>query len=316
MNHSLANFIKRFFGHYLPVQRGLSVNTMQAYRDAIKLMLCYVADTFGRPVDRLTVEDITEKMVMGFLDHVEGRRGCSAGTRNARLAAIRSLFAFIAREEPVLLPQCQRIRAIPLKRTQHEAVGYLEEKEMQAILNAVDIDCRTGIRDRALLLLLYNTGARVSEVVMLKIQDLRLAGAGQVHLLGKGKKHRACPLWPETVDALQDYLQHRTPKESGTEQLFLNANGAPVTRFGIRHITGKYAAIAQRQCPSIKANTVSPHTIRHTTAMHLLRAGNDVNMVGYWLGHADINTTHVYLEIGFLSRICGSRQGQSSIFRD
>ena len=168
---------------------------------------------------------------------------------------------------------------------------------MQAILNAVDIDCRTGIRDRALLLLLYNTGARVSEVVMLKIQDLRLAGAGQVHLLGKGKKHRACPLWPETVDALQDYLQHRTPKESGTEQLFLNANGAPVTRFGIRHITGKYAAIAQRQCPSIKANTVSPHTIRHTTAMHLLRAGNDVNMVGYWLGHADINTTHVYLEI-------------------
>ena len=297
MNHSLANVMKRFFGHYLPVQKGLALNTMQAYRDAIKLLLCYTADTLGRPVDRLAVEDVTEKMVVGFLDHLEGQRGCSAGTRNARLAAIRSMFAFIAREEPILLSQCQRIRAIPLKRAEHKAVGYLEEKEMQAVLDAVDIDSRTGIRDRALLLLLYNTGARVSEVVTLTIQDLRLTGAGQVHLLGKGKKHRACPLWPETVSALQDYLKQRTPKERGTEQLFLNANGAPVTRFGIRHITGKYAAGAQEQCPSIKAKSVTPHTIRHTTAMHLLRAGNDINMVSYWLGHADINTTHVYLEI-------------------
>ena len=297
MNHSLANFMKRFFSHYLPVQKGLSVNTIQAYRDAIKLLLCYAADTLGRPVDRLVVEDITEKVIIAFLDYVEQERGCSSRTRNARLAAIRSLFAFIAREEPVLLLQCRRIRAIPLKRTRHETVDYLEEKEMQAILDAVDINSRTGIRDRALLLLLYNTGARVSEIVALKIPNLHLTGAGQVHLLGKGKKHRACPLWPETVTALQDYLKQRTPKESGIEQLFLNANGAPITRFGIRHITGKYAANAQQQCPSLKTKTVNPHTIRHTTAMHLLRAGNDVNMVSYWLGHADINTTHIYLEI-------------------
>jgi site-specific recombinase XerD len=289
--------MKRFFSHYLPVQKGLAVNTMLAYRDAVKLMLCYAADTLGRPLDRLVVEDISEKVVVAFLDHLEGQRGCSAGTRNARLAAIRALFTFIAREEPVLLQQCQRIRAIPLKRTEHKTVGYLEEKEMQAVLNAVDIDSRTGIRDRALLLLLYNTGARVSEIVALTIQDLRLSGAGQVHLLGKGKKHRACPLWPETVSALQDYLKERTPKEATSEMLFLNANGATVTRFGIRHIVGKYAAASQLQCPAIKTKTVTPHTIRHTTAMHLLRAGNDINMVGYWLGHADINTTHVYLEI-------------------
>jgi integrase/recombinase XerD len=297
MSHSLANFMKRFFGHYLPVQKALAVNTMQAYRDAVKLLLCYAADTIGRPVDRLTVEDITEKVVIDFLDYVERQRGCSASTRNARLAAIHSLFAFIAREEPALLPQCRRIRAIPLKRTRHETVDYLEEKEMQAILDGVDINARTGIRDRALLLLLYNTGARVSEIVALKVSDLRLTGAGQVHLLGKGKKHRACPLWPETVTALQDYLKQRTPQEPGIEQLFLNANNAPITRFGIRHVTGKYGAVAQRQCPSIKTKTITPHTIRHTTAMHLLRAGNDVNMVSYWLGHADINTTHIYLEI-------------------
>lgn len=297
MNHLLANYMKRFFSHYMPVQKGLSVNTMHAYRDAIKLLLCYAADTLGRMVDKLVVQDITEKVVIAFLDHVEQERKCSPNTRNARLAAIRSLFAFIAREEPVLMQQCQRIRAIPLKRTQHQTVGYLEEKEMQAIFDAVDSNSRTGIRDRALLLLLYNTGARVSEIVELKLHDLRLDGAGQVHLLGKGKKHRSCPLWPETITALQAYLEQRSPKEPGIEYLFLNVNGAPITRFGIRYITKKYGTAAQAQCPSIKTKTINPHTIRHTTAMHLLRSGNDVNMVSYWLGHADINTTHIYLEI-------------------
>jgi len=297
MNHLLANYMKRFFSHYLPVQKGLSVNTIHAYRDAIKLLLCYAADTLGRPVDRLAVQDITEKVVIAYLDYVEQQRNCSPRTRNARLAAIRSLFAFIAREEPALLQQCQRIRAIPLKRTQHQTVDYLEENEMQAILDAVDGNSRTGIRDRALLLLLYNTGARVSEIVELKLHDLRLDGSGQVHLLGKGKKHRTCPLWTETVTALQSYLDQRSPKKPGIEHLFLNANDVPITRFGIRYITNKYGASAQNQCPSIKAKTINPHTIRHTTAMHLLRSGNDVNMVSYWLGHADINTTHVYLEI-------------------
>lgn len=251
MNHLLANYMKRFFSHYLPVQKGLSVNTIHAYRDAIKLLLCYAADTLGLPVDRLVVQDITEKVVIAYLDYVEQDRKCSPNTRNARLAAIRSLFAFIAREEPALLQQCQRIRAIPLKRTQHQTVDYLEEKEMQAILDAVDSNSRTGIRDRALLFLLYNTGARVSEIVELKLHDLRLDGAGQVHFLGKGKKHRSCPLWPETVTALQAYLEQRSPKEPGIEYLFLNANGAPITRFGIRYITNKYGAAAQDQISAL-----------------------------------------------------------------
>ena len=297
MNHLLSNYMKRFFSNYLPVQKGLSINTIHAYRDAIKLLICYAADTLRRPVDKITVEDVTEKVIIAFLNHVEQERKCSPGTRNARLAAIRSLFNFIAREEPVLMQQCQKIRTIPLKRTQHKPVDYLEEKEMQAILDAVDINSRTGIRDRALLLLLYNTGARVSEIVGLKRHDLRMDGVGQVHLLGKGKKHRSCPLWPETVTALQAYLDQRSPEEPGIEGLFLNANGAHISRFGIRYITKKYGAIAKDQCHSIKTKTVNPHTIRHTTAMHLLRSGNDINMVSYWLGHADINTTHIYVEI-------------------
>jgi site-specific recombinase XerD len=195
------------------------------------------------------------------------------------------------------LVQCQTIRAIPLKRTEHRTLDYLEENEMQAMLDSVQINSRTAIRDQALFLLLYSTGARVSEIVELKLCDLRWDGIPQVDLLGKGRKHRACPLWPETVAALRAYLKQRTAKQPATEHLFLNANGVRITRFGIRYITAKYTAAVQHRCPSLKTKNIRPHTIRHTTAMHLLRSENDINMVSYWLGHVDINTTHIYLEI-------------------
>lgn len=297
MTHIIAKFIKRFFSHYLPVQKGLAANTILAYRDAIKLLLCYASDTLKKNLEDLCVEDLDESRVLDFLDHLENTRGCSARTRNARLAAIRAFFGFVAREEPSLLLHSQTIRTIPIKRTKHKTVDYLEENEMQALLNAVELRSRTGVRDEALLLLLYNTGARVSEIVGLKVADLRLNGTAQIKLLGKGKKYRSCPLWPETVQTIEAYLKQRTPKNPAVQQLFLNANGSPITRFGVRHIIGKYATAAKSQCPSIAAKTVTPHTIRHTTAMHLLRSGNDVNMVSYWLGHADINTTHIYVEI-------------------
>ncbi len=297
MTHSIAKFIQCFFSHYLPVQKGLAVNTILAYRDAIKLLLCYASDTLHKSVEDLCVEDIDESLVLDFLDQLENTRHCTARTRNARLAAIRAFFGFIAREEPSLLLHSQMIRTIPLKRTQHKTVGYLEENEMQALLNAVDLNSRTGVRDEALMLLLYNTGARASEIVGLKVADLRLDGSAQVKLLGKGNKYRSCPLWDETVEALEAYLKQRTRKDPAAKQFFLNANATPITRFGVRHIMVKYATKAKGQCPSIAAKTVTPHTIRHTTAMHLLRSGNDVNMVSYWLGHADINTTHIYVEI-------------------
>ncbi len=297
MTHIIAKFIKRFFSYYLPVQKGLAANTILAYRDAIKLLLCYAADTLHKNVEQLCVEDIDESLVLQFLDYLENIRTCSARTRNARLAAIRALFSFIAREEPSLLLHCQRIRTIPIKRTQHKTVGYLEENEMQALLDTVELNSRTGVRDNALLLLLYNTGARVSEIVGLKEADLRLDGVAQIKLLGKGNKYRSCPIWDETVEALDDYLKQRTAKNPAEKKLFLNANGSPITRFGVRYIILKYAEKAKTKCPSIASKTVSPHTIRHTTAMHLLRAGNDVNIVSYWLGHADINTTHIYAEI-------------------
>jgi site-specific recombinase XerD len=297
MTDLLAPFLQRFFSHYLPLQKGLSPNTMAAYRDAIKLLLCYAADTCHKSVDELRVADIDETLVLAFLDHLETARGCTPQTRNARLAAVRALFAFIAREEPAWVLACQKIRTIPRKRTEQPQMAYLEEDEMQTLLDTVDLASRTGVRDQALLLLAYNTGARVSEIVALNVTDLRLEGAAQVTFLGKGKKYRTCPLWPQTVQALQAYLQRRAAKDPTADALFLNANGVPITRFGVRHIIGKYAAAAQIPCPSLARKTVTPHTIRHTAAMHLLRAGNELNMVSYWLGHADVNTTHAYVEI-------------------
>jgi len=165
------------------------------------------------------------------------------------------------------------------------------------IFDFVDIKTRTGIRDKALLFTLYNTGARVEEIVDLSISDLRLIPPGQVKLLGKGRKQRACPLWPETMDALKDYLQNRSPKNRNTESVFLNANGTPITRFGIAYIITKHAEKATVRCPTLNQKTVGPHTFRNSTAMHLIQAGNDINMVRLWIGHADINTTHMYVEI-------------------
>ena len=250
MSHPLAPYLKRFFSHYLPLQKGLSPQSLAAYRDAVKLLLCYSADQLKVSVDALEVESLSPERVSDFLDHLEQERGCCTATRNARLAAIRTLFAFIAREEPELIGQCQAIRALPLKRTTHTPVTYLEESEMQTVLGTVDLSTRTGVRDQALLLLLYNTGARVSEIVGLTVEDLHLNGAtAQVQLLGKGGKTRSCPLWPETVEALEAYLQQRQPKDPHTTQLFLNANGSPITRFGIRYITRHQSAQPPRDTP-------------------------------------------------------------------
>lgn len=297
MNHSLTMFMQRFFSHYLPMEKGLAANTIKAYRDAIKLLLCYAAAALDKPVDKLDVEDISEPTVLGFLDHLEKERACSAGTRNARLAALHSLFAFIARKEPGLLLECRRVRDIPQKRVEYRMVGYLEEPEMQAILDAVDGKAQMSARDNALLMLLYNTGARVSEIVTLTLGDLQLDGVASVRLMGKGHKPRICPLWPETVALLQRYIAERTPKTPEIGSLFLNTGGSPISRFGIGHIIAGYVETAQAKCSSLRRKNVTPHMIRHTTAMHLLRAGNDLHMVSYWLGHADLNTTHVYVEI-------------------
>ncbi|MDA2931495.1 site-specific integrase [Acidobacteria bacterium AH-259-O06] len=295
--HPIARFVQGFFHDYLAAQRGLSPNTILSYRDSLKLFLRFVSQRVGKPVDKLSVEDFDQKLTVAFLDDLEASRGNSTQTRNNRLAALRAFFRYVAGQEPMVLARCQQICKIPTKRTQHKTIEWLEDNEMSAVLESVDHNSRNGLRDYALLMLLYNTGARAQEMVDLKIGDVRLQTPLQVKLTGKGNKERLCPLWPETVEALENYLNHREVDAGEVSSLFLNANGKPITRFGIRYIVRRYGAKAAQICPSLKNKKVNPHCIRHTTALHLIQSGNDIAVIKDWLGHADVNTTHGYVEI-------------------
>ena len=293
----IARFVQRFFTQYLSAQRGLSPNTILSYRDSLKLLLQFAARQTAKPPDKLTLEDFDADLILAFLDHLEQTRGNCSQTRNNRLAALRSFFRYVAGQEPTVMERCKRICDIPLKRTAHPTIEYLEDEEVRALLESVDPNAPNGLRDYALLLFLYNTGARVQEAVDLERDDLRRQPPFQVKLTGKGRKQRLCPLWPETVSALETYLRHRDAQASSVPAVFVNARGEPITRFGIRYLVGQYASKAEKTCPSLKSKNVTPHSLRHTTAMHLLQAGNDITVVKDWLGHADVNTTHGYVEI-------------------
>jgi site-specific recombinase XerD len=295
--HLVSEYLMPYFYNYLSKTKGLSVHTILSYRDTLKLLLRFLSDNLKQSLDHLTIEELDEKMILNFLDYMEKNKGSSTATRNSRLAGLRSFFGFVGREAPEILNQSRKIRLIPTKRTEHKIIEYLDCGEMEVMFDAVDSSSRTGLRDRALLLTLYNTGARVKEVVDLTLEDLKLDPPCQVKMLGKGRKRRACPLWPETVEALKLYIENRHPRDTSNRQLFLNANAESITRFGVRHIIKTYAEKAALQCPTLKDKSISPHTFRHSTAMHLLQAGNDINMVRLWLGHANINTTHVYVEM-------------------
>ncbi len=295
--HPIARFVHDFFHHYLGAQRGLSTHTIASYRDSLKLLFQFAAQWCKKPVDKLVVEHFDASLVLAFLDHLEAIRGNCARTRNNRLAALRAFFRHIALEEPLLIAQCQRICAIPFKKTPHKCIDYLEDQEVQALLDSVDPCTRNAKRDYALLLFLYNTGARVQEVADLQISDVHRQAPLQVRFIGKGNKERICPLWPETVQAIDTYLHNREGDGCSSSALFLNAKGAPITRFGISHIVRKYATKAALVCSSLTTKKVSPHLVRHTTAMHLLQSGNAITVVKDWLGHTDVNTTHGYVEI-------------------
>lgn len=233
-----------------------------------------------------------------FLRDLEEQRGCGIPTRNQRLAAIRSLAGFIGRNSPEHIQWCGEIRSIPFKRAARSLVTYLEKDEMEALLAAPDPATALGRRDQALLLYLYNTGARADEVAQGRIGDLQLGrapdrDASSVLIRGKGNKQRRCPLWPCLVKELLLLVGNRGP----SEPIFRNRRGQPLTRFGIHALVERYAAAAAQTIPSLARKRVSPHTIRHTTATHLLRAGVDINTIRAWLGHVSLQTTNVYAEV-------------------
>lgn len=295
--HYLSYYIQSFLIQYIPNERGLSENTILAYRDALKLFLKYCNDHLKIKIDKLKYDQINEVTVCKFLDYIEQDRGCTPGTRNARLAALKIFFRYLGREAPECLNNSQKISSIPLKKTPHKTAHYLEAEELKTILDSIDITARNGLRDKALLLLMHNTGARVQEIIDIELKDIRMDVASQVKLKGKGDKIRVCPLWKETIDVIKTYITERKPKFEDEQHLFLNNKNEHITRFGIRYIVRKYTEKAIKEMPTIKQKKISPHTFRHTTAMHLLQSGNELNVVRLWLGHADLNTTHLYVEI-------------------
>jgi site-specific recombinase XerD len=283
---------------YLVVERNLARNTQKSYRDALQQLLPFVAHSTHRRIERLRVVDVSPARIRAFLRDLEDTRGCGIATRNQRLAAIHSLARFIGLHSPEHLKWCGQIQAIESKKGARPLIGYLEQDELDALLKAPDQDTAQGRRDYAVLLFLYNTGARADEVAHVRIGDLDLGAvsnrdASSVVLHGKGDQTRRCPLWPRTVDELRPLVGQR----AASEHVFLNRRGQPLTRFGIHALVERYAADVAAKLPSVAKKRVSPHIIRHTTATHLLRAGVDINTIRAWLGHVCLSTTNVYAEV-------------------
>lgn len=288
---SLLTLTQSFFHNSLQRTRGASPHTVRAYRDTLKLFFLFLAKQKRRPVADLTLDDIQSDAVLAFLEHVESHRGVSAGTRNCRLAAIRSFVQHLLQQDLTRAGQYGRILAIRNKKSIQRAVLYLEPEEVQAIIGAVDRRSPYGARDHALLLFLYNTGARVSEVLALRACDLRLERPRQVRLLGKGRKERICPLWPETAAALRRIIR----TERNEESLFKSVRGAALTRDGVAYLLHKYVRLAAVRLPALRNRRITPHTLRHSCAAALLQAGIDVSVIRDYLGHASVATTSRYI---------------------
>jgi site-specific recombinase XerD len=294
----LAPFIRSFFEDHLSYRRNASRNTVQSYRDGLKLLLAFAAEQRKRPATKLLVRDITEEIVVAFLSHLEKTRANSIQTRNHRLVAIQRLFDYIAARDPRLLHQCHRIATIPPKRgAVLPEIHYLEKEQLTALLDAIPKDSARGRRDYTLLLFMYNTGARVQEVADTRVSWLTLTAPFKVELLGKGRKWRTCPLWESTAQHLHQFIDQRKYGAGQDDYLFVNRHGRPLSRSGIADMIQRYTAKAAATMPGLKAYRVTPHTFRHTTAMHLLQSGVEVNVIRSWLGHVSIATTNRYIEI-------------------
>jgi integrase/recombinase XerD len=287
----LLELVQSFFQQYLRGTRGASDHTIRAYRDALRLFFMFLVGRRTRSVADLTLEDIDADGVLAFLDHGQSQRHNSVATRNCRLVAIRSFVRHALRHDLARADQYGRILAIGSKRAPRRVITYLEPEDARAVIAAVDARSRHAVRDRALLLLLYNTGARVSEALAIRPRALRLDRLPQVRVYGKGAKERHCPLWSETAAVLRRLVR----TEADDEPIFRNARGAPLTRDGVAYILGKYVRRAAEARPDLRARRITPHVMRHSCAVALLQAGVDVSVIRDYLGHASVATTSRYI---------------------
>jgi len=290
---AVAPHLSVFLREHLPKERRASPNTCEAYAHSFRILVGFAARRLGVRPYRLEVEQLDAPLILAFLEHIEADRGNSARTRNARLAAINAFFRFLEYRLPRCLDQAGRIHAIPMKKTDEALVGYLTRDELQALLDAPDHRTPAGIRDQAMLQLAFAAGLRVSELVSMRLDQLDQPTLSSIHVLGKGRRERVLPLWKETAAALKAWLARRP--STGDPALFLNALGQAMTRSGFEYILAKHVATAARMQPSIGNKRVTPHVLRHTCAMHTLQATRDVRKVSLWLGHANLQSTEVYL---------------------
>lgn len=286
--------VQDFFLRRLIAERGVSARTVESYRDAFELLFGFAEKRTGKPASTLRMADLDAPLVLDFLDYLEAQRGNTARTRNTRLAAVHSFMRYAAIRDPASLPITARVLAIPAKRFDRPVLGYLTREQIAAILAAPDRTTRSGHRDAVLLATAYNTGARVSEITGLRIRDVLLDRQAAVHLHGKGRKERAIPLWRNTATELRGWLSRI---DTGPDApVFPNRSGAPMSRSGVRDRLERAVATAEQQCPSLRGQHISPHTLRHSTAVHLLESGTDLAVIALWLGHSSPAVTHQYLE--------------------
>lgn len=292
----LGSYVRRFLLEYLISDRGLSRNTQKGYRDVIRLLLRFLESHYQADVTQITIEQITPEVVRAFLKHLEKDHGNAVATRNHRLAVIHSFLRFAAGHAPELLDLATQVRAIPLRRVPSQPMSYLEKSEMDALLAVANRDHAQGRRDYAILLFLYNTGARAQEAADVTIGDLIPGSSVCVRIHGKGSRTRICPLWPHTATILQELLAERHDS-APQAPLFVNVRGAPMTRFGIHTLVERVVLRATTTLPSLATKKISPHAIRRTAAVHLLRSGVDINTIRAWLGHVSVETTNRYAEV-------------------
>jgi integrase/recombinase XerD len=301
MKKQLANLLgivlRDYFMDHLPRVRGMSPHTICSYRDSLVLLLRFLSARSKRPVAELDLKDLDAPGILAFLSHLERERKNGTATRNIRLSAIHALFRFVASRNPEHLDLAQRVRGIPFKRAPQRAIDYLEREEIDSILKAIDRTTPRGSRDYALLATMFNTGARVQEIADLRACDLQLTKPFQVRLFGKGRKERYCPLWPQTAAVLRAFGRERNLDFRSEVRVFQNHRGEPLTRFGIRYVLARRLDRASQLIAHLRKKRLHPHSMRHSTAVALLKSGVDLSTISHYLGHASLNTTNRYAKV-------------------
>lgn len=293
----LGPIFRDYFSDHLPRLRGSSPHTILSYRDSLVLLLRFVAEQRHKPVAELDLADLDPPAILAFLSHLEDHRGNGVATRNVRLAAIHAFFRFVAFRNPEQLDLSQRVLGVPFKRAPHRAIDYLEYEEIDSILKAIDRTTSQGVRDYALMATMFNTGGRVQEIIDLRVRDLQLIKPFQIRLFGKGKKERYCPIWRETAAVLRSFCKQRKIELSPDAPVFVNHRGEPLSRFGVRHILGRCTKSAKHAAPTLTKKRLHPHSMRHSTAVALLKSRVDLSTISHMLGHASPTTTNRYAKV-------------------